>query len=234
MKQVEMTTINDLAVQIHAQTQDYARLQQVVAQAESVRDTVSLLEEITVQIGQWSDAFILISPLLPAETVATIREDAGRIRQQLAAYRDDFALQNFQQATKLTQLKPKVDRLRSSTKDAWCMYAGAKVAPYIELTSIAERLPSMTNRLDTIEGFLANASKLAKDLPTKAESVKQFHSHLAHLEALLSDLEGLPRDVRVFLDKLMQGTASFADVTQTVFDWCRAEGLADKLRIARF
>lgn len=226
--------INDLAVQIYQQTQEYARLQQVVAQAESVRGTVLRLEEITTQIGQWSDVFIAISLFLPPETVATIRGDAGRIRRQLAACHDDFALQNFQQATKLAQLKSKVDRLRSSTKDAWCKYAKAKLAPYIELTSIAGRLPSMTKRLDTIEGFLANASKLAKDLPTKAESVKQFHAHLARLETLLSDLEGLPRDVRIFLDKLMHGTASFADVTQTVFDWCRAEGLADKLRIAHF
>lgn len=228
-----MTIINDLAVQIHVQTQDYARLQQVVAQAESVRATVSLLEEITVQISQWADVFSAISPLLPPETVATIRGDAGRIGRQLAAYRDDFVLQNFQQATKLTQLKPKVDRLCGSTKDAWCKYAEAKVAPYIELTSIAERLPSMTKRLGTIEGFLTNASKLAKELPTRSESVKQFHSHLKRLETLLNHLEDLPGDVQVFLDRLMKGTATFADVTQTVFDWCRAEGLADKLHIAR-
>jgi len=226
--------INDLALQIHEQTQEYAQLQQVVAQADSVRDTVSLLEWITAQIGQWSDVFIAISPLLPPQIVATLRGDAVRIRRQLASSRDEFAAQNFQQATKLTQLKPKVERLLSGTKDAWCAYAEAHVAPFVELTNIAERLPKMAQKLETIVGYLANARKLAQDLPPKTDTVQQFHAHLARLDTLLSDLDGLPGDVRVFLDKLIRGTATFADVTQTVFDWCRAEGLADKLRVARF
>ena len=225
--------INQLASEIVLHTQDYAQLQKMVSQAESVRDTVTLLDEISSQLRKWADVFTMISPLIASDSVEAIHLEAARIGRQLAVSRDEFVVQNFQQATKLTQLKSRVERLRSITKDAWCEYARETVAPYNELALIAERLPKMARHLEAIYGYLATVQKQSDDLPSKPEAVEQFHAHIGRLETLLSDLEGLPSDVRVFLDKLMKGEASMVHVTQTVFDWCRAEGLADKLRIAR-
>lgn len=225
--------ISRLARDLTAQTEEYARLQKLVSQAEAVRTTEELLEEIDSILGKWAAVFPVIEPLLTAEQVAEIRRDAAAIVRQLANSQQEFANHHFQQATKLTQLRSKAERLRGTTKDAWSEYARRQAGSLHDLVLVAQRLPKMAPRMDAIHSYIASLQKHATDLPSKPQAVEQFHAHLTRLEELLSDLEGLPNDVRVFVRKLVNGEATFADVTTDVFAWCHAEGLADRLKFAR-
>lgn len=223
--------LSQLASDIQAKTEEYGNLQKMVSQAESVQATEKLLDEITTLVGRWAAVFVLIAPLIAEDKAAVIRKEAAAVRHQLVMSHKDFAAQNFQQGIKLTLAKNKAEKLRASTKEVWCAYARGQVEPYRELTSIARRLPKMARQLESIDGYLMNAEKLANDLPAKPDDVKQFHNYLGRLKTLLGDLEGLSSDVRVFLNKLVNGDATFADVNQSVFEWCRAEGLTGKMRI---
>jgi hypothetical protein len=91
----------------------------------------------------------------------------------------------------------------------------------------------MSGNVSIIEGHLSRTESRTNALPKSAEALKEFHIDLARLYSLLRDLEGLPSDVRFFLNKLISGTATFADVTPTVLEWCKTEGLSDKMRITR-
>jgi chromosome segregation ATPase len=225
--------ISQLANEVFERTKAFGHLKEIVSQAEAVHDIETLLDGIGAELYKWAAVFPILMPLIASERAEAIHADAATIAHQLSTSRDEFVHQNFQQAIKLTQLKSKTERLLISTREAWTEYARQKVTPYRELTLIAERLPKMTRHLDSIHRELVNAQKQTIDLPVKPEVIEQFHACLDKLETLLSDLEGLPSDVRIFLDKLMKDDATFADVTQEVFEWCRAEGLAEKLRIAR-
>jgi hypothetical protein len=225
--------ISQLAREVFAQTEQYAQIKKLVSQSDAVRDTENLLEEIGSVLSAWAAVFPVIMPMIDPDKVEAIRREAAVIGRQLSGSRDEFDTQNYQQAVKLTQIRNRVDKLRVSTSDAWREYAVNQVAPYRELAQIAERLPKMARHSEAVRGYLLNAERQAHELPTKPEGVQRFHTYLDHLNSLLSDLEGLPSDVRSFLYKLMRGEATFTDVTQTVFDWLRAEGLADKLRITR-
>ena len=225
--------ISQLAHDVIAQTHQYDILRKSVSQAQSVRDTEMLLDEIGVALYGWTAICPVIEPLFVEEEKVTIRDAAVGISRQLAATYVDFQNQNFQQAGKLNALKNRVDKLLDATKGAWTRYAQVTGEPYVDTMQIAVRLPKMERRLPEIQGYLASAQKFARQLPATPNEVNEFHRCLARLDTLLSDLDGLPSDVRMFWDKLMRGEATFADVTQTVFDWCRAEGLGEKLRIAR-
>lgn len=226
--------ISQLAGDVIARAEEYDRLRIMVSQADSVRAISFLLDEIGSVLERWVIVFPTIAPLISLEKADEIPLDAATIAKQLTNSQREFEGHNFQQAaTKLNLLKSKIDRLHHDTKEAWTDYAYQQVEPLTELVQIAERLPKMAPYTNSIHNELAILRKYADQMPAKPETVEQFHAHLNQLKALVNDLDGLPGDVRTFVEKLMKGEATFADVTSDVFDWCHSEGLADKLRFVR-
>lgn len=224
--------ISKLADEVIAHTTEYAKLQTLVSQADAISEITSILATMHGQLSRWAEIFVPIYKLIESERAEALRQEAIRIGQQLSTARDELESHNLV-VTKVTPHKVKIDKLISSTSEAWCDYAKAKVAPLHELAQIARRLPKMSGNVSIIEGHLSRTESRTNALPKSAEALKEFHIDLARLYSLLRDLEGLPSDVRFFLNKLISGTATFADVTPTVLEWCKTEGLSDKMRITR-
>lgn len=224
--------IKRLADDVAARAQEYGQLQTIISQADAVRATKRQLDEMSSGLELWAAVFEAIAPMILAQAADAVRAEAANTARQLAASQQAFASGDFRQASRLAGVSKRVQALVETTKEAWSAYAAAQIRPLNELARIAQLLPEMEQSFGTIQSQLIEIRRYQSQLPRQPQEIMGFESRLTELRTALKDLRGLPDEVQSFLAKVLEGEATFVDVTPTVFEWCHSSGLAKRLRFA--
>jgi len=200
---------------------------QLETQAKAIKETSNAITEINTSAKEWLRLFQAVSPYLSPADATRLRSDGIELSKEIEKLLERFSNGEHAQVPILQKFKPKVEKLRRATQDAWEAYANGKFAPYERLAKIAQRLPSMQEQKSDLAFLVTQIRKI----PSNNVGVEEFHRSLESLSAILSRLEGLPPDVQKFLDSLLTDSATIDLITDEVLAWCRRERLTPRLRI---
>jgi hypothetical protein len=220
-----------LATKLREQVADFTRLRQSASQVDSIELTKSDLAAIRAKLEICTRMFLVLENCFSAEQNQLLRAELAVISRQLAESKRNYATE-FNQHTALVRVQSRAQTLVDTMKGFWNQYAENRLRALRELARFARQLPRMQANLLAIESTFSQLEGLARKLPERATDVELFHSKLTQLSAALRNMEGMNPQQTAFLDKVGNGSATLADISPELLDWCRREELAPLLKIS--
>lgn len=165
---------------------------------------------------------------------------AYQTRTMLVGFRDDHksivASSGETGARFFDPLKNVPGDVRSALQRAWTDYVDATLPPQQqpELLDTLARLPSFSERVAEIGRLYREAALLRSRLPQSSEEIDKIAGIATALRMAWASLptEGIPADVRTFLEAALGGGATFSQLTGPVVEWLGQNNLLDSIRIS--
>lgn len=202
------------------------RLEDSQEQARDIAQTADEARKLRESIASLISFFELVRSRLPkseqkriCDLLVSVEADTEHTREELS--------KSPRQVAALRQLQTRVGQIRVDLEGCWRSYASAKVRPQTDLLRLVQQLPEMRAQAAKVSRLIERLRRFVDGSPTNTSDLEQFDSALSELTAASSELQGLAPDVRSFLDLVLTGRATVADLTDEVLAWCR-QGARDK------
>ena len=220
-----------LTTEVKTQIAAFKQLQSSATQVESIQATAAALEPVRSILARWISIFPALESVFDPAQCSDLHERAATLHRRLHESKDKFAT-DFNQHEALTRIQSEARALEKATAQYWSQYAVARFQAQRELARFARLLPHMQGAMQDINTAVADLQDMAERLPVHPTEIQSFHAKLAHLDTLLRDLRGMDEQQTSFLNRLSRGTATLADVSPDLLEWCQQEELAALLKIS--
>lgn len=220
-----------LTTEVKAQIADFKRLQNSASQVDSIQTTATDLGPVQILLTHWTSVYPALEPCFDAEQCGDLREQAKALVRRLRESKEKFATE-FNQHTALARIHIAASTLEDKTEQYWTRYALAKLQAPRERARFAKLLPHMHAAMPAIEVAIADLERLATRAPSRPSDVEAFHTRLLQLDGMLRNMAGMDAQQTAFLTKLSNGTATLADMSPDLLEWCQREDLAPLLKLS--
>jgi hypothetical protein len=212
----------------------------IVAQAQKVRDqlvtlknleedeknrkdieaTYNAVQQVTAILTQFATLYALVCPRLETQQKLYIIGQVRQISQAITTSQHDFAQQRRQVKSLQNIRQQQIEPLKQQTEENWKLYAENQLRPQFELLTLVRQLPEVTSQQSEFD-ILKDRLKQFVDKPPRSKTeLAEFDQKLQKLTKQLSGLK-LEPVIRGFLNSVLQGEATLADVSDEVLTWCR-------------
>jgi hypothetical protein len=223
--------IATFADNIQSQITRRNELEQIRDNRKDIADTYQKLKEAGARLRQTVASFSLIKARLTNEQVIEATTRLQTIRDKLKASHEKFAAQ-YRQVKELDAMGKLIEDLDNFLVQAWASYVLMQTQPHFELLNLVMTLPEVAGQSNTITITQNRLRSASNSLPRKESHLTQFDADLQALQNSLVNLRGLNSSVTNFLHKVQKGTASVADLTDDLLDWCRENERATAFKIS--
>lgn len=207
------------------------RLRTTLSEIKSIEATHRALEQIATSARDLALAVRVCEPHLGALTVAPILDQMAGVAQDLDASRQRFAT-NRKENVALYNPGVKLQRAATDLAERWQRHAQLRLMPYLELLRLVNYLPEAAAGSFEIDQLVKQIKTQIASPPRSQAQLDQFHQRLSELGGRLDAVARLPEEVRTFLSKVVDGTATIADLTSDVRAWIAADDRADAFSIS--
>ena len=125
------------------------------------------------------------------------------------------------QVPQLKAILKKMKALVADIESAWKKYATEQVAPSLELLRLVQQLPEVHLHKQEFQDLRTRLQSFIEQPPVNTTGLSAFDNTLQELKQRLAGLDGLNSEVRMFLSKVQNGTATLSDMTEEIYQWCR-------------
>jgi hypothetical protein len=176
------------------------------------------LNEVQQRISPIVASRNLVSDRLATEDRARIDQTLIEIRQRLRASQQRFVA--ISGAVDLEPARAATDRLQRELDAGWKRYIDSTIDGYTGLLALVRGFPEFATQAKVLDDLVGQIRK--RDKAPSGET------QLTNVDALLSQIsdharfiEEFPPDVRALLERVVDGTATLADVTDNALHWLR-------------
>ncbi len=219
------------AGELRHQLQEYGHLKQNESQIVSIQNTADELTTLQRQVKAWAEVYPILQPCFSDQQQYELSKQAAEIQQKLAESKLRFQNINRYPQELLKQLQRLCSKLTDSTEQAWQQYARNCLSPVQEIVKSARQLPKMQSKLAQVDDVLISLQNQSQKLPRRLSDVQRFHEQINAVKSKFQEVETMNVEQKAFLGKVHQGTATLADLDDTLLQWCRQQGLASQLKI---
>ena len=214
--------IKALATRVREQLDEIDELERAMFEANDIQATLNVLTTVHQRVTSVVSEFHLLRQRLPPEQAHAVASRLDGLQQDLSRSRDEFAHQRRQVAI-LETIQSRAVRIEKDLADGWREAAQTKAVPLLQLLSLVWWLPELREQAPSIRELAARIKSYVGELPRTGERLRAFDSACHQLEDQLVTVQGLSDHVRWFLTRVVNGSATLADVSDDVLAWCRQE-----------
>jgi hypothetical protein len=103
--------------------------------------------------------------------------------------------------------------------DAWRETTMEQLRPHQEVLELVGSLPEIASQRSAIDATIARLTALSESIPADDETLRSFDRDMDWLADVLQEVEGLSVTVREFLQKVVNGKATFVDLNPEIVAW---------------
>ncbi len=188
--------------------------------AESIKETFEALVRVKELIVRLVTSLTLISERLQAQDVQQIMLGLDYLAREIKGSRERFDTEP-RQTKSLSNSLMSIQRLIKDVKLLWQSYAGERIREPFELLKLVKNLPEVKEQQAAYDELKTRLERLAKEPPLTVDQLIAFDQSINMLVQSLNSIEGLNTEVKIFLQKTLNGQATLADLTDEVLQWCR-------------
>lgn len=223
-------TIAVLAESAYTLLKSIDNLEQNKLNAVNIEDTYTVLKTVKEVAQNIRDLCKLYYNRLPIQDIK--QTELPKILKELQLSQAQFATeQQRRQVQELRTISARLNKVKTKIEIEWKNYAEARLLPYFDLHEIVKSLPEVRDQASTLNGLRNQLRHDISVLPLTQNDLSAFDRCFEQYKQRLSTLAHLHPEVRNFLQKANNGTATLADVTDEVLRWCRQGEHAKAFRI---
>lgn len=212
--------IVSLAESVCQQIKEIETLQRYKLIAADIHNTREALQSLKEQVLRLRTLLGLIQRRLIESELRIIQMGLEDCSSRLLRSATQFEDQQ-RQGQELQSIQRWIEEQYSILQQAWKRYARERVSKPIELHTLVYYLPEVVAQQDRYSTLRQKLEDYKEKAPTSARQLQEFDQSLEQFTSLLSGIEGLSEAVKTFLLRTVSGTATLADVTDEVLQWCR-------------
>jgi hypothetical protein len=167
---------------------------------------------------------------LPQPTPA-LKRKAPALRTQLAEDWRSFAGDHSLQVTFVEPVKGHAAKLREAALAAWQGHVDVGLPAVRDGLIAALRAAGFQAQCARLQQFRDEIATLRRSCPASTDTLLRLDELKVAIQAIWSELEGVPADVTNFLRKAARREAVFADLTPGIRAWLDDRGMLGQLRI---
>jgi len=190
------------------------------AEAQSVTDTLQALSALNEDVQQLHASLQLLGQRLPTAERTAARQITERCMAQLGRSGEHFLTQP-RQKSEIQAIHAQIQKALEGVHKAWQASARERMREPLDLYRLVSSLPEVAAHKATYDELLRQLQAAGTGVPTSAQHLLAFDQALARFTRQLQSIEGLNEGVKAFLLKTLAGTASLADLSDDVLQWCR-------------
>ncbi len=200
--------------------------------ADSIEATHKELQEILQLAKEINASYVLFQKRLKIQGVQ--QQELPNIVKEVKSLQLKFNdKQNRRQVLELQKtISPPLKKIQTRIVNEWKRDVDTRLKPHLELLAVVSLLPEIREKEAEINRWKVRLQRYKEDMPVTQKQLDDFDQCLVQLQSHLMQLENLHEDVLKFLKKIYENTATMADVTDEVLDWCRQGKHANVFRIS--
>jgi DNA repair ATPase RecN len=202
------------------QQQELEQLRIARDEAKVISEMLSTLADVEKSAWQLTSLYALARASLQNEDVQGFAADMSKLAGDITVSREKLPSEH-RQVPQLNAVLKKMKALVTDIESAWKKYATEQVTPSLELLRLVLQLPEVRSQEQEFQDLSTQLQRFISQPPLNATSLSAFDNTLQELKQRLTRLEGLNAEVRTFLFKVQNGTATLSDMTEEVYQWCR-------------
>lgn len=222
-------TVRDMVGRLATADEDKGRFGQLRTRAAQVQEASDELEAARRAVRLLS-ARGLLSSNLPRPSAA-LRGKAPVLRANLMmdwrAFANDRSLPN----TFVEPVKAYAARLQEAALVAWCAHVDTGLPTIRDSLISALAAAGFQNKCTQLRQLLADVSTLRRSCPESAADFQRIDELKAAIQAVWSELDGVPADVVGFLKKAAHRSATIDDLSPGIRAWLSDHAMLGQLRI---
>ncbi|GCE23217.1 hypothetical protein [Dictyobacter kobayashii] len=198
--------------------------------AVNIEDTYAELKTVKEIAQHIRDLCELYRNRLPIQNIK--QTELPRVLKELQLSQALFVTeQQRRQVQELRTIASKLNKIKVKIEAEWKNYVEVRLSPYFDLHEMVKSLPEVRDQASTLNGLRNQLRHDISVLPLTQNELNTFDRCFEQYKQRLSTLEHLHPEVRTFLQKANNGTATVADITDEVLRWCRQGEHAKAFRI---
>ncbi|MEO9028099.1 MAG: hypothetical protein ABI413_04715 [Ktedonobacteraceae bacterium] len=201
-------------------TQEIVVRENAKSMVESVQETLSILAILRGKASQLQTHLQILRARLPTMDVQTALDNCKYGNIQLRDSASRFSIQP-RQKNELQAVQKQIEKALSGLQKAWQSYASERTREPFELYILVGYLPEVAARQVVYDELKRKLTTASETVPSSWQQLQTFDQTIEQFTQMLGEIEGLNEAVKGFLLKTLSGTASLADVTDEVLQWCR-------------
>lgn len=214
-----------LSQEVCLRLQEIDRIEKMKGNAESISATLEALLPVKKSVDDLVAAIMLLRNRLHDHDVQNVLFTLGRLAKEIRASRERFETEP-RQTKALSNIQASIQKLMKEIKWQWQLYARERIREPLELFDLVKNLPEVEAQQTVYGELKRRLERYAEEIPLTAEKLTDFDQSLDLLTQRLRSIEGLNAEVKVFLQRTLNGEATLADLTDEVLQWCRQGGHA--------
>jgi hypothetical protein len=212
--------IVNLSQEVCQQVQEIDRLARLNDNMSSIQATLDALSKLKEVAMQLKALVVLQNGQLSEQTIQDVVKGMERLTRDVQASAEKLESQP-RQVKELTQVQKKTQDLINELKASWKLYAEEYTRETLELLRLVNNLPEVEAHQGTYQMLTTRLQHYKDHIPLIPAQLAEFDACLQQLNQHLSDIKGLSPEVKLFLENVLKGQATFADLTDEVLQWCR-------------
>ena len=217
------------AQKVRSQLATLKKLEEDEKNRKDIEATYDELRQVASTLRQFNTLYQLIHSRLDSQQNFYIISQVQQSDKDIEASHQAFAQQRRQVKT-LRDVKQKLESLNQSTEAGWKLYAEAQLHPQLELLKLVKQLPEILGHLNEINNLKERLEQFTHRSPHNSKELAEFDQRLQKLAKRLSDLNLEPA-VKDFLNRVLRGEATLADLSEEILAWCQQGGRAKTFKI---
>jgi hypothetical protein len=190
---------------------------------QNLSDTIDYLNAVNEEALQLKNLCTLLKNRLSDPYRSSIQSSLQELMRQLRASQKDFA-DARRQSPVLKSIREQLARLISETKVSWKLTAEKTLKPTLDLYSLVRNLPDFKAQEVALGNLKNRLEYFQENVPKSTSELRDFDQKLTKLKEDLTSIPGLTPKVQAFLAKMVDHTATLADLDDEVLTWCRRPG----------
>ena len=200
-------------------------------ETKQIAETHAQVMQISEKIQRLVNQYKTIGHMLPINEQDELLVLFGRINEKVNAFAKEFQ-SNSDQARKLKPFSdryvvPSLDTLRTM----WASQVDREVKNEIEIYLLVKNLPDIRSNGARIDAGLRQLNTIKERPPSSDEALNRYQDNVDTLRFQIGGIRGLTSAVQDFLEKMSQNSATIADLTMEIYDWCSEPSRAEHFAI---
>jgi len=202
------------------QQQEIEQLRIAKEEAKVISEMLSTLAEVEKSARQLTSLYALAHASLRNEDVQGFTAGISKLVGDITISHENLPYEH-RQVPQLNAILKKMKVLVTDIESAWKKYATEQVAPSLELLKLVKQLPEVHSQEQEFQDLRTRLQSFIEQPPVITTGLSAFDNTLQELKQRLAHLDGLNAEVRMFLFKVQNGTATLSDMTEEIYQWCR-------------
>lgn len=200
-------------------------------ETDQIANTYAQVSQIGQYIQHLVNQYKVIGHLLPIEEQKELLNRFGLMNEKLSDFAKEF-LSNSDQARRLKPFSEfHVVQSLDTLRTMWASQVDREVKNETEIYLLVRNLPDVRSNGAQIDAVLRQLNTIKKQPPASEEELIRYQENVDTLRSQIGGIQGLTPAVQIFLEKMSQDSATVADLTPEILDWCREPSRAKHFAI---